>query len=223
MKIGDLKLFGGDHITQVDRLILSNRLLWIFFLVGSLGFGLQMIGYFRLSNNVSLNAELPLVPSNERRSLEVGYGWASEFYFDIYARFLTEMGGNFKKEEVKKNYTEIKSRLRPDAYAQYYPLFDGFTSWIISNRIDMSFDPYDVEVIIKKEGQIDEKRGRSAKVNIKGIANVAVGKKAQDPRECSFMYDLIMLGGRAYVEGFQQTCIGVKPQDKKDQKGGKKR
>ena len=222
MKLLNYKLFGGDYIDELDRKILSNRILWIMLIAATLFAGLMAISYLSLASKVSLKAELPLSPVTEARSLEVGYGWASDFYFELYGRYFAELGGNFRKEEAKYKYSMIKKRLRPDVYAKYNPVIDKFTEMVLQNRIDMIFLPHTYETVVKADGKHGENSGKKAHVVVKGIAEVTVGRREEPQRECQFQFDMIMLGGRPYIEGFGQDCIGGKAVASNDTKEMKK-
>lgn len=190
-------IFGGDYIDELDRRILSNRVLWfiVFVLTGTIF--LLMVSYHSLSEKVSVKITIPPY----EREYEASYDWANREFFDLWGTYISSQIQNFDKSNIDEKLAILVSKMLPDVYLKNKTKFEALSVQTKKNALEFHFVPSQKTSI---EVSSDKK---TAVLSVSGIANKIISGEPQPPKNCHIQMNLNYIGGNVYVSNIDTNCI----------------
>lgn len=189
-------IFGGEYVDELDKRLLSNRVLWfaVFVITGVLL--LITLNYFTLAKNVKVNLSVPPYGN----SIEVRHNSADKEFFDLWGTYYASCLKDFDKTNVKAKIGIIVSKMMPGVYLKSQKKLENLFRNTFSNSLIFHFSTEKKSILLSS----DKKR---AKYTLTGVARSVISGQTQPLKRCKIGFNLNFIEGDIYVSSINTDCI----------------
>jgi len=196
MKKNNNKIFGGDYIDELDKRLLSNRVLWFLVFVISGVLFLISMAYFSLASNVKVSLSVPPYKQN----IEIRHNSADAPFFDLWGTYYASCLKDFDKTNIKDQLAIIISKMMPGVYLKSKEKLEKLYKNTYSNNLVFHFNTEKKSLLISSDG-------KRAKYELSGIANSVISGQTQPTKRCKISLNLNFIDGDVYVSNIETNCI----------------
>lgn len=188
-------LSGLDYLDELDKKIVTNKILWAFGLINVLIIFLLLIGYFNLRSAQSVK-----ITYLDGRVSEVRNNLADIVYYEIFAKYNLAIASNFTPDNIEEHVRLLKRFFLPSVYEKYKVQFVDMERNVKTNRFEQTFSYKNADI----EEKLHSNRA-GADFIFSGIATQKVGSVV-NTKECSYKITVVRYGGEDYVKSFSTDC-----------------
>ena len=198
-----MKVFGKDHIDELDLERKVNLSLWRSLFVLSIVVVLLAVSLLNLRDGI--NVEIKTPPASKKDSAQhiiYNLNGANITYYELWGSYLSSTYSSFNVDNVSDKFNSLINLMRPSRAIKKLREIDKFKEDVIVNKISQKFTPLEVKLDLGTKRISD-----MATYSVLGISSQKVGGKVHEKKECTYTFIMKFNEGVFYVEDFGTDCF----------------
>ena len=189
-------IFGGEYVDELDKRLLSNRVLWFAVLAITGALFLISLNYFTLARNVKLSLSVPPYT----KPMEIRHNSADKEFFDLWGTYYASCLKDFDKTNVKDKIGIIVSKMMPGVYLKSQKKLENLFHNTVVNNLIFHFSTEKKSILISSDH-------RRAKYTLTGVSRSIISGQTQPLKRCKIGFNLNFIEGDIYVSSINTDCI----------------
>lgn len=188
---------GKDSIDYTHRVIINNRYFQIFIAILILILIFLSVGYFRLSNNLTMIVKMP-----NYGEIKIARMQADSLYYRVWGDYILNYIANFNPTNIKDHIEKSLVVFDRDVLIEKKLQFEAYYQSIKTNRITQTFKFNDQKVKIDIEDS-----GGGANVIFDGVATQSISDLAIRKKSCYYEMHFIINDGEIVQDSLKTNCL----------------